>query len=131
MNFSSFLLFNAGSRLYIILVTVFCVFLPLFAIIFSYTRIILLVKQSDALMQMNGVNKQNMKGSDLQLTWVSNNIRCLVSLITLKLFHNFIVHVFKIKLCQRDSIRYHKVTASRPLILMIWRKESAEIEVPF
>ncbi|CAL8080116.1 unnamed protein product [Orchesella dallaii] len=62
---------DIASRIYMILVTIFCVFLPLLIILFCYCRIILLVKQSDAIVRSNGVSKRNMRGSDLQLTWIS------------------------------------------------------------
>ncbi|ODM97999.1 Opsin-5 [Orchesella cincta] len=62
---------DQASKIYMVLVTIFCVFLPLLIILFCYCQIILLVKQSDALVRSNGVNKRNMKGSDLQLTWIS------------------------------------------------------------
>ncbi|CAL8080132.1 unnamed protein product [Orchesella dallaii] len=60
-----------ASRVYIMLVTIFCVFIPLFLILFCYCRIILLVRQSDALVRSNGVQKKNGKVSDIQLTWIS------------------------------------------------------------
>lgn len=66
---TSFLCVTA-SRVYMILITVFFVFLPLSTFLTCYFQIIKKVNESILKMQKNGVDRSNSKIASAQLTWV-------------------------------------------------------------